>query len=71
MQPNKEYMEYLSKRLEALNPHLTPESIKQAKTGDRIDPIDWMGQAGFNYLKNKKDPDINPDPLFPDRNFKN
>lgn len=62
-------MEQIAKRLEALNPHITPESIKQAKMGDGFDPIGWIGQSGLNYLKSKKDPEIAPDPLFPDRNF--
>jgi hypothetical protein len=27
-----------------------------------------LGRTAMEYLKNKKDPMISPDPLFPDRN---
>lgn len=71
MQPSKEYLDQIAKRLEKLNPHLTPDVVKNMKRGvdsDYSDPIDWLGQSASNYLKNKKDPEIKPDPLFPDRN---
>jgi hypothetical protein len=56
MQPSKEYMEQLAKRLEALNPHITPESIKQTKMGGGFDVCDWLGQSATDYL-NKKNQD--------------
>lgn len=71
MQPSKEYLDQIAKRLEKLNPGLTPEAIKNSKRGldaGASDPIDWIGQSAMNYLKNKKDQNANPDPLFPDRN---
>jgi hypothetical protein len=68
MQPSKEYLDQIAKRLEALNPHITPESIKQAKTGNDFDVLGWIGQSGMDYLQNKKDQNVGPDPLFPDRN---
>lgn len=53
MQPSKEYMEQLAKRLEALNPHITPETIKQSKMGGGFDVCDWLGQSATDYLNKK------------------
>ena len=69
MQPSKEYLDQIAKRLEALNPHITPEVIKEIKRpNDTSGLLGDLGASAIGYLKNKKDPDINPDPLFPDRN---
>jgi hypothetical protein len=70
MKPSKEYMENIIKRLEAMNPHL----INNLPGEDKISPykipdiIDQIGLSAMEYLKNKKSPDIESDPLFPDRN---
>jgi hypothetical protein len=71
MGPSKEYMDHIIKRLEAMNPHLA-NGIHASE--NRFDPyklpstIDQIGMTAMEYLKNKKDPDIKPDSLFPDRN---
>lgn len=46
-------MEQLAKRLEALNPHITPETIKQSKMGGGFDVCDWLGQSATDYLNKK------------------
>ena len=69
MQPSKEYLDQIAKKLEKLNPGLTPEIVKEMKRpNDTSGILGDMGSAAINYLKNKKDQDVNPDPLFPDRN---
>lgn len=71
MKPSKEYMDQIIKRLEAMNPHLAGGNHS---SNDNISPykipstIDQIGITAMEYLKNKKDPDIKPDPMFPDRN---
>jgi hypothetical protein len=69
MQPTKEYLDYISKRLEMMNPGLVANP-NQPKKGDieYFDPIDWMGQSAMHYLKNKKEVKVDPDPLFRDLN---
>jgi len=71
MKPSKEYLDQIAKRLEALNPHLvgtvnTGGSCREPFELPSI--IDQMGATAMEYLKNKKHVDIQPDPLFPNRN---
>ena len=66
--PTKEYLDHIAKRLEKMNPGITPESVKASKKDSNSEVTDWLGASSLNYLKNKKDPGIEPDPLFPDRN---
>ena len=69
MQPTKEYMDYIAKRLEALNPNVVvQQQIRKGVDPDVGNPVEWLGQSAMHYLRNKKDPEIKPDPLFPDRN---
>jgi hypothetical protein len=69
MQPSKEYLESIAKRLEAMNPGLTPERVKEMKRPqDTSGLMGDIGSAALNFLKNKKDQNIDSDPLFPDRN---
>jgi hypothetical protein len=68
MMPTKEYLDQIAKRLEKLNPGITPESVRDSKKSPNNGVTDWLGASALNYLKNKKDPGIEPDPLFPDRN---
>lgn len=72
MKPRKEYLDYIAKKLDSMNA-LSP--IRNAKdsndklTGYKIPELmDQMGSTALEYLKNKKDQVIKPDPLFPDRN---
>jgi hypothetical protein len=71
MKPSQEYLDMISKRLEAMNPGLVG-SVNVG--GECREPfkmpsfIDQVGMSAMEYLKNKKDPDIQPDPLFPNRN---
>ena len=67
--PSKEYLEYISKRLEAMNPGAgghPGESCQEPFAMPSF--IDQVGQTAIHYLKNKKETVIPPDPLFPDRN---
>lgn len=69
MTPSKEYLDQIAKRLEKLNPGLTPEIVKEMKRpNDTSGLLGDIGRASVNYLQNKKDLEIKPDPLFPDRN---
>jgi hypothetical protein len=67
--PSKEYLDYISKRLEAMNP-----GVNQINGPSCQDPfsmpsfMDQMGQTALHYLNNKKEVIIEPDPLFPNRN---
>lgn len=69
MGPTKEYLDYIGKRLESLNPGKNLGIVTdERKNRGESNMVDWLGQSATNYLKNKKDPEINQDPLFPDRN---
>lgn len=69
MQPTREYMDYIAKRLEALNPEVkTQVQIKRGVDPEVGNIVDLMGQSAMNYLQNKKDSNIKSDPLFSDRN---
>jgi hypothetical protein len=69
MTPTKEYLDHIKKRLEAMNPHLPANSNNEFSGGFELpNTMDQMGRAAIEYLKNKKDPEILPDPLFPNRN---
>jgi hypothetical protein len=72
MVPSKEYLDHISKRLEAMNPHLKGTDGKYNAFADGFKMpslMDQMGQTAMAYLNNKKNQaPIEPDPLFPDRN---
>lgn len=68
--PSKEYLDHISKRLEAMNPNLNTSGESGFKDPFNLPSImDQMGQTALHYLKNKKDTVIEPDPLFPNRNY--
>ena len=67
--PSKEYLEYISKRLEAMNPNSEGHRVDTCNEPFEIPSfIDQVGQTAMHYLRNKKQVEIKPDPLFPDRN---
>jgi hypothetical protein len=70
MKPSKEYLDYISKRLEVMNPWVGVKPGDDSKLSGYKMPSfhDQLGQSAIEYMKNKKDPEIKPDPLFPDRN---
>lgn len=70
MKPSKEYMENIIRRLEAMNPHLSQNLQGEDKNSPYKIPniVDQIGLTAMEYLKNKKDSNVKPDPLFPDRN---
>jgi hypothetical protein len=70
MKPSKEYLDHIAKRLEAMNPWVGVIPGDDSKiSGYKLPSLhDQMGQAAIEYMKNKKDPEIKPNPLFPDRN---
>jgi hypothetical protein len=68
--PSKEYLDQISKRLEAMNPHLSGSRGAECNEPFQMPSImDQMGQTALHYLENKKETVIEPDPLFPDRNY--
>lgn len=68
--PSKEYLDQISKRLGAMNPHLAGSKGSECNEPFTLPSImDQMGQTALHYLKNKKETDIEADPLFPDRNY--
>ncbi len=68
--PNKEYLDQISKRLEAMNPHLAGSKKAECNEPFVIPSImDQMGQTALHYLKNKKETVIEQNPLFPNRNY--
>lgn len=69
MKPSKEYLDYIAKRLEAMNPGVGKSSDEQLNGYKLPGLMDQLGQTAIDYMKNKKDPEIKPDPLFPDRNY--
>lgn len=72
MKPSQEYLNMISKRLEALNPGGFGTTNSQGCNEPLKMPslIDQMGQTAIEYLKKKKtETYLPPDPLFPDRNF--
>jgi hypothetical protein len=69
MKPSKEYLDHISKRLEAMNPdimngvNVIQEPFKMPSFEDQL------GQTAMAYLANKKNQEhIATDPLFSDRN---
>lgn len=72
MKPCKEYLDYIAKKLDSMNALSPIRNVKDSDdklTGYKIPELmDQMGYTALEYLKNKKDPVIKPDPLFPDRN---
>lgn len=71
MKPSQEYLDMISKRLEAMNPGLVGSVNVGGECREPFEMpsfIDQVGMSAMEYLKNKKDPDIQPDPLFPNRN---
>lgn len=72
MMPNKEYMENIAKKLDALNKinGFNPQAGNNLK--DDFDVMDYTGKAAINYMKKKQEetqtvqPSI--DPLFRDHN---
>jgi len=71
MKPSKEYLDMISKRLEAMNPHVI-NSVPGAEpyaTYKLSSFEDQLGQTALAYLNRKKSEIApGPDPLFPDRN---
>lgn len=72
MKPCKEYLDYIAKKLDSMNALSPIRNVKNSDdklTGYKIPELmDQMGSTALEYLKNKKDQVIKPDPLFPDRN---
>lgn len=72
MKPCKEYLDYIAKKLDSMNALSPIRNVKDSDdklTGYKIPELmDQMGSTALEYLKNKKDQVIKPDPLFPDRN---
>jgi len=67
--PGKEYLDYISKKLEAMNS--STNQINGASCQEPFKPqslMDQMGQTALHYLNNKKDVRIERDQLFADRN---
>jgi hypothetical protein len=53
-----------------MNPNLNTSGESGFKDPFNLPSImDQMGQTALHYLKNKKDTVIEPDPLFPNRNY--
>lgn len=70
MKPSKEYLDHIIKRLEAMNPGLgNTDQMSSCNLDYKLPSFEeQLGRSAMEYLKNKKDPVISPDPLFPDRN---
>lgn len=72
MKPCKEYLDYIAKKLDSMNALSPIRNVKDSDdklTGYKIPELmDQMGSTALEYLKNKNDQVIEPDPLFPDRN---
>ena len=72
MKPCKEYLDYIAKKLDSMNALSPIRNVKDSDdklTGYKIPELmDQMGSTALEYLKNKKDQVIKPDPLFPGRN---
>ena len=71
MRPSKEYLDMISKRLEAMNPGVSnpDKGLERYEAFKMPSGIDQLGQTAMAYLdKKKKEDPIPPDPLFPDRN---
>lgn len=67
--PSKEYLEYISKRLEAMNPNQGGHPGNSCNEPFKMPSfMDQAGQTAMHYLKNKRETETAPDPLFPDRN---
>jgi uncharacterized cupredoxin-like copper-binding protein len=67
--PGKEYLDYISKKLEAMNS--STNQINGASCQEPFKPqslMDQMGQTALHYLNNKKEVRIEQDTLFADRN---
>lgn len=67
MRPSQDYLNMVAKKLDAMRKidvggRVQPEGFKLPSFEDQV------GQAAMEYLKNKKDPPVERDPLFPDRN---
>jgi hypothetical protein len=69
MLPSKEYLEAIASKLERLNPGMDMMlQIRKEQSESSREILGRIGNSSSDYLKNKKDPGIKPDPLFPDRN---
>ena len=67
---NGDYIQKIADKLDRLNAESKRvDSYKNPIRNDSIDIIGGIGSSGLNYLKNKKEQNITPDPLFPDRNY--
>jgi len=69
MKPSKEYLDFIAKRLEAMNPDIV-NGVNVIQEPYKMPSFeDQLGQTAMAYLANKKNQEhIAPDPLFPDRN---
>lgn len=71
MRPSKEYLDMISKRLEAMNPGLGSVKGDSCHEPYKMPSImDQMSQSAIAYLERKKqETPIQPDPLFRDLNY--
>jgi hypothetical protein len=71
MRPNKEYLDMISKRLEAMNPGLGAVKGDSCHEPYKMpSAMDQMGQSAIAYLERKKGgTQIQPDPLFRNLNY--
>ncbi len=64
MHQNSEYLKAIKDKLERLNKasHGSPDPIqaqgRQQKDLDSVDPMQWMGQAGLDYLNKIKQNEV-------------
>jgi hypothetical protein len=64
MYQNSEYLEAIKDKLERLNKasHGSPEPLqamgRQQNDPDSVDPLQWMGQAGLDYMNSKNQNDV-------------
>ena len=63
MYQNLEYLEAIKDKLERLNKasHGSPEPLQatgRQNDPDSVDPLQWMGQAGLDYMNKKNQNDV-------------
>ena len=72
MGPSKEYLDMISKRLEAMNPGISNGGVRGDSCNEPFkmpSGIDQLGATAMAYLEKKKgEAPAPPDPMFPDRN---
>ena len=72
MGPSKEYLDMISKRLEAMNPGLIDGSVRGDSCNEPFKMpgiMDQLGSTAMAYLEKRKgEVQTPPDPMFSDRN---